>query len=470
MKMLSEIVLMTIMTAVGAVSDTTKHDAYIDSIVTPPKYSLMTEEKDTFSYNPFEKDNTLVFNTSAPIDSLDSITNLDSTNNFHSNDFISNVYKDYSEHKEIVDNWIKIMTLPEGKRVIIDKWTIETLDVIDNTKRSRRNYSNKGYKKSDLKSAAGRINNVKEGYQRFDKYRNIFSEAMETRGLPPELQYLPMPESHVSPVKSKVGAGGYWQIMKGTKGDLIINNKVDERNSVVLSTEREADKLRGLHALFKQYMLDATCYIRGEYGVANDLENMLNLEREGKFFNSYKGIVYFHANEDHKIMSQEDFWKKTKRMLNSKLGIFSNDTWKQNYKNRNSKDAPTGLYELYLEDVKGEDSSYVKSFWEYYNLELNPKDVYWQYHEYLKKTKNNFDTPQYVPRLIASIILHNSDFEYNRQEPLDIVEIEPIRSEIKQNYADKEFRQLNSHIKSNDLKNGRIPSNTKVYGIVEPAN
>jgi hypothetical protein len=162
-------------------------------------------------------------------------------------------------------------------------------------------------------------------------------------------------------------------------------------------------------------------------------------------------------------LSKENFWKQTRKLINSRSRIFNADVLKDNYKHRNDAEPPEGLYENYLNDVIDSDSVYVKSFWNYYGLDVNRKELYWKYNEFLKTTKNNFDTPNYVPRLIAAIMLHNSDFKYDRQKPLIVKEFVPTKDELKQLYSDNLFRELNMHIKPKVLKSGKIPPNTKVY-------
>ena len=378
-------------------------------------------------------------------------------------DFLARINEDYQEHKGLVDNWMNIMIVPMGKRAIIDKNTLDILDMIPNTTKARRDYMKKvpASRRADLKTVSGRDSVTMAAFGRFDRYKDFFDSTFSSYGVPIELTYLTIIESNVSVITSPAGAQAYWQLMKSTKGNLIVNRKIDERNSIVLSTQRAAQKLRGLDALFGHYMLDATCYIRGQYGVASELEKMLKLNRQGELFKSYSDVVFFHAPYDHKILDRQEFWKIAKKL--SRSNVFRIQLAKYS----KQATAPDWLYQAYLKDVRGEDSTYVKSFWNFHGLSPDPKGIYWRYHDFLKKTKNNFSSPNYVPYLLAAIKLYNSDFGYTRQKPLKIAEFTPTKESVKEYYKDKEFMELNRHIKPNDLKNGNIPADTKVFRTVE---
>src|SRR3989339_987704 len=82
-------------------------------------------------------------------------------------ELISRINSEYQEHKQLVDNWIDIMKFPQGKRAIIDKWTIDIVDTIQDNKVERRKYRPK--MRPELKSAGGRDEVTRQAYERFDK-------------------------------------------------------------------------------------------------------------------------------------------------------------------------------------------------------------------------------------------------------------------------------------------------------------
>lgn len=94
-------------------------------------------------------------------------------------------------------------------------------------------------------------------------YIPIFEQALEERGLPNELKYLPVIESGLDPnAVSKHGAAGLWQFMLGTaKGlGMEVNSLVDERRDPYLSSKAAADYLKSLHDTYSDWSLAIAAY------------------------------------------------------------------------------------------------------------------------------------------------------------------------------------------------------------------
>lgn len=94
-------------------------------------------------------------------------------------------------------------------------------------------------------------------------YIPIFEQALEERGLPNELKYLPVIESGLDPnAVSKHGAAGLWQFMLGTaKGlGMEVNSLVDERRDPYLSSNAAADYLKSLHDTYSDWSLAIAAY------------------------------------------------------------------------------------------------------------------------------------------------------------------------------------------------------------------
>ena len=94
-------------------------------------------------------------------------------------------------------------------------------------------------------------------------YNPIFEQALEEKGLPLELKYLPMIESALDPnAVSKHGATGLWQFMLATaKGlGLEVNSLVDERRDPFLSSEMAASYLKGLYESYGDWSLAIAAY------------------------------------------------------------------------------------------------------------------------------------------------------------------------------------------------------------------
>ncbi len=102
-------------------------------------------------------------------------------------------------------------------------------------------------------------------------YMPIFEQALEEKGLPLELKYLPVVESGLDPnAVSKHGAAGLWQFMLGTaKGlGLEVNSLVDERRDPYVASERAASYLKDLYAMYGDWSLAIAAYNCGP-GVIN---------------------------------------------------------------------------------------------------------------------------------------------------------------------------------------------------------
>lgn len=94
-------------------------------------------------------------------------------------------------------------------------------------------------------------------------YMPIFEQALEEKGLPLELKYLPVVESGLDPnAVSKHGATGLWQFMLGTaKGlGMEVNSLVDERRDPYVASERAASYLKDLYAMYGDWSLAIAAY------------------------------------------------------------------------------------------------------------------------------------------------------------------------------------------------------------------
>ncbi len=123
----------------------------------------------------------------------------------------------------------------------------------------------------------------KKGHKWLPYMREIFKK----NGLPEDLIYLSLIESHFNPnARSKAGAVGLWQFMRRTaiKYGLKVNWWIDERRDPIKSTEAAAKYLKDLYNMFGSYDLAMAAYNAGEYKI----KRLIERSRERNFWHIAK--------------------------------------------------------------------------------------------------------------------------------------------------------------------------------------
>jgi membrane-bound lytic murein transglycosylase D len=106
--------------------------------------------------------------------------------------------------------------------------------------------------------------------KRSTRYLPDVEAVLRENGLPPDLKYLPVVESALRPhAGSRRNAIGFWQFMEGTgkKQGLVINDRFDERRSLLASSRAAVRYLQSLYSIFGSWTLAVAGYNMGEDGL-----------------------------------------------------------------------------------------------------------------------------------------------------------------------------------------------------------
>lgn len=102
------------------------------------------------------------------------------------------------------------------------------------------------------------------------KYKSLIKSIFKEHGLPADLYYVGLIESGYNTyVRSRAGATGPWQFMRGTARDygLRVDNAVDERANLVKATHAAARYFKDLYNIFLSWELVLCAYNAGEYRI-----------------------------------------------------------------------------------------------------------------------------------------------------------------------------------------------------------
>ncbi len=111
-------------------------------------------------------------------------------------------------------------------------------------------------------------------FKRAHKYFPIIEPLLKKYGVPDDFKYLAIAESALENNSSPAGAAGFWHFMKATGKEygLEINEYVDERYNLELSTKVAADYLKDSKERFGNWTLAAAAYNAGNAGINRQLE------------------------------------------------------------------------------------------------------------------------------------------------------------------------------------------------------
>ncbi|HEX4952724.1 MAG TPA: LysM peptidoglycan-binding domain-containing protein [Thermoanaerobaculia bacterium] len=179
-------------------------------------------------------------------------------------------------------------------------------ELTDEGKRLAELFASAPNKKAELLAAAGRIRSqtgLKDVFEaalaRSGRWIPSFERIFQGRGLPVELARLPFVESMFQGhARSKVAAGGMWQIMPATgRRFLRVGHEVDERFDPLLAAEAAATILTENYRMLGTWPLALTAYNHGPYGISRAV-GRLGTRDIGVICASYNGKAFGFASKN----------------------------------------------------------------------------------------------------------------------------------------------------------------------------
>lgn len=120
---------------------------------------------------------------------------------------------------------------------------------------------------------------LKAAYQRSGRYTPMIREELAAKGLPPEIQWLPIVESGFKPrAFSWAAAAGMWQFIydTGKRYGLQRSGWVDDRFDPIKATPAALAYLSDLYTMFDDWFLAMAAYNCGEYRVLREINRTGN--------------------------------------------------------------------------------------------------------------------------------------------------------------------------------------------------
>jgi len=151
--------------------------------------------------------------------------------------------------------------------------------------------------RDNIRLQIGQKDRFLKGFIRSGAYISSIKRILRAKGLPAELAYLPHVESSFNPkAYSKVAAAGLWQFTRATgRQYLTINDVIDERLDVYLSTQAASQFLRENYRQLGSWPLALTAYNYGRAGMVRASEQLGSYE---KIFTSHNSRIFKFASKN----------------------------------------------------------------------------------------------------------------------------------------------------------------------------
>lgn len=112
-------------------------------------------------------------------------------------------------------------------------------------------------------------------FNKVAKWFPYIEPILKQEGVPDDIKYIAVIESHLSNQVSPAGAVGFWQLMPSAARSygLIVNDEVDERLDVEKSTHAACKFFKDAHKRFNNWTLSAAAYNLGMGGIERALKD-----------------------------------------------------------------------------------------------------------------------------------------------------------------------------------------------------
>jgi membrane-bound lytic murein transglycosylase D len=164
--------------------------------------------------------------------------------------------------------------------------------------------------------------------ERGERYRPLIERTFAKHNLPKELYFVGLIESgyHLK-AKSHADAVGPWQFIKSTakRYGLKVRRDVDERRSIIKSTEAAALFFGDLYNIFGSWELALSAYNAGEYGVIRRIRKART--RDFYKLSAMKKLPEETRNYVPKVRAAMEVYRNAKK-YNIPIPVYKNDSFK----------------------------------------------------------------------------------------------------------------------------------------------
>jgi hypothetical protein len=160
-------------------------------------------------------------------------------------------------------------------------------------------------------------------FNRVSRWFPYIEPILKEEGVPNDLKYVAVIESHLSNSNSPAGAAGFWQLVKGTAVNygLIVNDEVDQRLDVEKSTRAACKLFKDAYKRFNNWTLAAAAYNIGLSKLEKVLQNQKADSYHDLILNKETGEFVYRILAYKTLLSDPEHFGLKKSQVNSQKKI-----------------------------------------------------------------------------------------------------------------------------------------------------